>query len=290
MPESQSIYEQAFSRNIGLVTEDEQAVLQNARVAIAGMGGVGGAYAVTLARAGIGKFHLADFDRFEIANFNRQYGATLSTIGRSKTEVMREMILSINPAAEVITFDEGVAQNSVERFLNGVGVVLDGLDFFALPARRILFPESERRGIHVVTSGPLGLTTTLHVFGPGAMPFEEYFDFSSCRTREEELVAFMVGVGPAGLHLGQLDSTRLDFKKQKAPSFGTAIQLCAGLACTEAVQILLKRRPAFLAPRYFQFDPVNLRIRKRRLYLGNRHPLQRLKRWQVRRLLNRAHP
>ncbi|HLE00629.1 MAG TPA: ThiF family adenylyltransferase [Bdellovibrionota bacterium] len=280
-------YSLAFSRNIGLVNEEEQNILKQSRAAIAGMGGVGGAYAVTLARAGIGKFHLADFDKFEVGNFNRQYGATLASVGRPKTEVMKELILSINPAAQIETFHEGVTSDNVARFLEGVDIVMDGLDFYALPARRILFPASERRGIHVVTSGPLGMTTTLHVFGPGGMLFEEYFDFASCRSPEEELVAFLVGVGPAGLHLGQIDSKRVDFAAKKAPSFGTAIQLCAGVACTEAVQIVLKRRPAFLAPRYFQFDPVRLRVKKRYLIFGNRHPLQKFRRWIVKRMLVR---
>ena len=68
-------YDLAFSRNIGWVTRDEQHDLRDKRVAIAGMGGVGGSHLLTLTRLGIGGFHLADFDTFELANFNRQAGA-----------------------------------------------------------------------------------------------------------------------------------------------------------------------------------------------------------------------
>ena len=73
------IYQQAYARNIGWVTPAEQAALRGKRVAIAGMGGVGGVHLLTLARLGIGAFHIADFDTFDIANFNRQVGATMST-------------------------------------------------------------------------------------------------------------------------------------------------------------------------------------------------------------------
>jgi tRNA A37 threonylcarbamoyladenosine dehydratase len=71
MPE-QFDYSSAFSRNIGWVTADEQAKLRDSRVAIAGLGGVGGPHLLTLARLGVGKFNIADFDRFELQNFNRQ--------------------------------------------------------------------------------------------------------------------------------------------------------------------------------------------------------------------------
>lgn len=283
-------YPESFGRNLGVVTEAEQARLRAADVGIAGCGGVGGAYALTLARMGVGAFRLADFDVFEAANFNRQQGATVAALGRPKTEVLREMILAINPEARVTLFPAGITADSAGPFLDGVSLVMDGLDFYALPARRLLFPAAEARGVHVVTSGPIGLTTSLHVFGPGAMPFEEYFDFASCHSRLEELAAFVAGITPALLQLGQIDPARMDVAAQRAPSFATAIQLCAGLAGTEAMRILLGRGTPFLAPRYFQFDPVRLRLVRRRLLFGNRGPLQRLKRRMILRLLARTAP
>jgi tRNA A37 threonylcarbamoyladenosine dehydratase len=78
-------YTQAFSRNIGWVTAAEQQVLRGKRVAIAGMGGVGGVHLLTLARLGVGAFHVADFDTFDIANFNRQVGAAVSTLGARRS-------------------------------------------------------------------------------------------------------------------------------------------------------------------------------------------------------------
>jgi tRNA A37 threonylcarbamoyladenosine dehydratase len=84
-------YSEAFRRNLGWVTEAEQEVLRGKRVAIAGLGGVGGAHLLTLTRMGVSRFHLADFDKFELHNFNRQVGATLHSIGRAKVEVMTEM-------------------------------------------------------------------------------------------------------------------------------------------------------------------------------------------------------
>ncbi|MET0056427.1 MAG: ThiF family adenylyltransferase, partial [Candidatus Thiodiazotropha sp. 6PLUC10] len=77
-------YQTAFSRNIGWVTKGEQQRLRQARVAIAGLGGVGGSHLLTLTRLGIGEFNLADFDTFAVENFNRQAGANLNTVGQPK--------------------------------------------------------------------------------------------------------------------------------------------------------------------------------------------------------------
>src|SRR5437879_10357941 len=93
-------YEEAFGRNLGWVTAAEQQILRGKRVAIAGLGGVGGSHLLTLARLGIGAFHIADFDRFELANFNRQAGATMASLGRPKAETLAAMAREINPTLD----------------------------------------------------------------------------------------------------------------------------------------------------------------------------------------------
>ena len=98
-------YYSAFSRNIGWVTPIEQDVLRSKRVAIAGLGGVGGSHLLTLTRLGIGAFHLADLDSFELANFNRQAGAFGSTVDEPKVNVLSRMARDINPELELELFD-----------------------------------------------------------------------------------------------------------------------------------------------------------------------------------------
>src|SRR3954470_7275001 len=103
LPEAFS-YAAAFDRNIGWLTDWEQLTLRGKRVAIAGMGGVGGFHLLTLARLGVGPFHIADLDRFEIENFNRQVGATMASVGRPKVEVLAEMARAINPGLHLKLF------------------------------------------------------------------------------------------------------------------------------------------------------------------------------------------
>ena len=124
-------YDAAFDRNIGWLTNWEQLALRGKAVAIAEMGGVGGVHLLTLARLGIGAFSIADLDVFEFANFNRQVGATLQTVGRPKVEVLEDMALAINPEIQIRRFDAGVTLANIDDFLAGTDLFVDGLDFFA---------------------------------------------------------------------------------------------------------------------------------------------------------------
>jgi molybdopterin/thiamine biosynthesis adenylyltransferase len=193
---SQSYRASAFSRNIGILTRSDMDRLATARVAIAGMGGVGGSHAVTLARCGVGGFHLADFDRFEPANINRQQGARVTAFGRPKAEVVREDVLLINPFADVKLFVEGVTESNIDGFLDGVDVVLDGLDFFAIKARRLLFRRARERAIPVVTAGPIGFGTPFMVFTPDGMSFDEYFDLTDRTSTVDSYIRFYLGMAP----------------------------------------------------------------------------------------------
>ena len=134
-------YNKAFSRNIGWVTENEQQVLKNKTVAIAGAGGVGGVHLLTLSRLGLSNFNISDFDDFEVHNFNRQSGAVMSTLGEQKVDVMEKMAKDINPEANIKSFPEGIFEHNVDEFLDGVDLYVDALDFFALSARKTVFKK-----------------------------------------------------------------------------------------------------------------------------------------------------
>lgn len=93
--------ETMYSRTELIIGKDKMEYLKNRRVAIFGIGGVGGYTVEALARCGIGAFELIDKDEVSASNINRQIIALNSTVGRSKTAVMRERILDINQAADV---------------------------------------------------------------------------------------------------------------------------------------------------------------------------------------------
>ena len=269
-------YAQAFARNIGWVTHDEQASLRGKRVAIAGGGGVGGVHLLTLARLGIGAFHIADFDTFDIANFNRQVGANMRTIGEPKVEVMAQMARDINPEADIKLFPEGINKDNLPAFLEGVDLYIDGLDFFAFDIRQQTFALCAKLGIPAVTVAPLGMGAALLNFMPGQMTFEEYFQWGE-RSDLEKAVRFVVGLAPAGLHRPYLvDPSAVSFHQRRGPSTIMACQICAGVAATEALKILLKRGKVRAAPYGMQFDAYRNKMALTWRPLGNRNPLHAL--------------
>jgi molybdopterin/thiamine biosynthesis adenylyltransferase len=269
-------YQAAFSRNIGWVTHAEQQVLRHKRVAIAGMGGVGGVHLLTLARLGIGAFHIADFDHFDVANFNRQAGAMVSTLGQPKVDVLAAMARDINPELDLRLFPQGVRSDNLDSFFDGVDLYVDGLDFFAFGARQATFAACARRGIPATTAAPLGMGTATLNFLPGRMTFEEYFGWGD-KPAEEKALRFLVGLAPAGLHGPYLvDPSAINLKEQRGPSTIMGCQLCAGAAATEALKILLGRGHVLAAPRGQHFDAYRNKLVQTWRPGGNRHPLQRL--------------
>lgn len=269
-------YNIAFSRNIGWLTKAEQERLRNARIAIAGMGGVGGIHLITLARLGVGKFTIADFDTFDQVNFNRQAGASMRTLGLQKTAVMAEQARDINPELDIRIFPEGVNEQNLDDFLSGVDVYVDGLDYFVFEAREAMYKACERLRVPAVIAAPLGMGTAVVNILPGQMSFEEFFCLNGV-SDEEKALRFLLGLSPALLQRGYLvDQSTVDLASKRGPSTAMACQLCAGVAATEALKILLQRGPVLAAPHGYQFDAYRNKLVHTWRPGGNRNPLQRL--------------
>ncbi len=269
-------YSTAFARNIGWLAAHEQEILRHKRVAIAGLGGVGGVHLLTLARLGIGAFNIADFDTFELQNFNRQAGAMMSTVGLAKIQVMAEQALDINPEIRLQKFADGVTPDNIGLFLDGVDLYVDGLDFFAFDMRQTLFAACAQRGIPAITAAPIGMGAALLNFLPGGMSFDDYFGWADLPETEKAL-RFVIGLAPAGLNRAYLvDPSAVSLAERRTPSTVMACQICAGVAATEALKILLKRGPLRAAPHGLQFDAYLGRLARTWRPGGHRHPLQRL--------------
>jgi len=269
-------YRTAFSRNIGWLTPEEQDLLRTKRVAIAGLGGVGGSHLLTLTRLGVGRFNLSDLDTFEVANFNRQAGAFLSKVGEEKAEVLPEMARDINPELDVRTFTSGVNEENVDDFLGDVDIYVDGLDYFAVSARRSVFAACARKRIPAITAAPLGMGAAVINFLPDSMTFEEYFRLEG-HPEQEQLIRFLLGLSPAMLQRNYLVHPQaVDFAAHRGPSTTMACEICAGMAATQVLKILTNRGRILAAPWGQQFDPFRNRYVKTWRPGGNNNPIQRM--------------
>ena len=120
-------YDEFTTRNLGFVTPEEQALLQQARVFIPGVGGMGGAAFMLLVRAGVGAFAIADIDTFEVSNLNRQVFASLDSVGRPKVEVAAEAARRINPDIQLEVLG-GEWLDRVEDLARRHPVIINGTD------------------------------------------------------------------------------------------------------------------------------------------------------------------
>jgi len=117
-----------FSRTELLIGREGLEKLQNSKVAIFGLGGVGSYVVEALARAGVGSFILVDNDIVSISNINRQIIATMETIGKAKVDISKERILSINPNAKVEIYKEFFLKESKDIFDETCDYVIDAID------------------------------------------------------------------------------------------------------------------------------------------------------------------
>lgn len=271
-------YDNAFSRNIGWLTPAEQALISTKKIAIAGLGGVGGEHLTTLARLGFQHFHIADFDAFEEHNLNRQAGAFIDTLNHPKASVMEQVATNINPQVQLNIFTEGVTSENVDAFLCDVDVYVDSLDFFAMEAREMIFRACTEKSIPIVTAAPLGMGCALLTFLPGKMDFDEYFGFSSSTEKSDKLLKFLVGLAPSLLQTKYLMMPeKADFQAEKGPSLAVAIKLCAGMAQSTVLKIVLERGDIVCAPRGFHVDAYLNKAVTTYCPFGYKGWLQRLK-------------
>lgn len=140
-----------FSRTELLLGEEAMEILKNARVAVFGIGGVGGYVTEALARSGVGALDLTDKDRVCLSNLNRQIIATHKSIGKYKTEVMRERILDINPEAEVRTHECFYLPETKGEFdFSSYSYVVDAVD--TVTAKLSLAEEAKAAGVPIISS------------------------------------------------------------------------------------------------------------------------------------------
>ncbi|MDX1807046.1 MAG: tRNA threonylcarbamoyladenosine dehydratase [Paenisporosarcina sp.] len=139
-----------FSRNELAIGSEGVDLLRNTTVAILGIGGVGSFAAEACARSGIGKIILVDKDNVDITNINRQLVAYTSTVGRSKSEVMKERILDINPECEVHDLHMFYTEETFEDFFShNVDYVIDASDTIIYKIH--LMKECLTRGVKIIS-------------------------------------------------------------------------------------------------------------------------------------------
>lgn len=140
-----------FERSEALLHKDGMNKLKAARVAVFGIGGVGGAVALSLARCGVGELDIIDHDTVSESNINRQLIAFHSTVGKDKVEVMKDMICDINPHIKVNAYKEFYSAETENRFdFSRYTYIADAID--TVTSKLLIIERAKRENIRIISS------------------------------------------------------------------------------------------------------------------------------------------
>ncbi len=235
-------FPEEFCRTALLLGDDAVERLANSTVAIFGLGGVGGQAAEALCRAGVGRLLLIDSDTVARSNINRQIIATQDSIGRKKTEVCRERLLSIYPQTEISLYDIFYDASTARQIpLAECDCVIDAID--TVSSKLLLISECEAAEVPAVSCMGAG-----NKLDPSRFEAADIYETSVCplarvmRTelRKRGIKSLRViysrepAIKPAG-------DSELRYSGRPSPGSVSFCAPAAGLLCAaEAVKLLLK--------------------------------------------------
>lgn len=160
----EEIVPEHYQRNIGTIGLEGQSDLLSSHVAVIGAGGLGGTVLEILARFGVGIITIADFDRFEESNLNRQLLSSVTELKKKKTAAAVRRVNLINPAVEVRAFSEKITTKNAHKIIEGADIVTDCLG--GLPDRFIVEAAAKKLKVPMVHAALAGFTGQLTTIFP----------------------------------------------------------------------------------------------------------------------------
>jgi hypothetical protein len=243
-------YETFTTRNIGFVSEAEQASLRAAHVFVCGVGGMGGAAFMALVRAGVGRFTIADIDVFEVSNLNRQVFANAATIGASKAGSAADAARAINPAVEI----EVVGAEWMER-LDDIAArticIVNGIDDIAAGIH--LYRQARAAGVAVIDAYMSPLPSVIVVRSEDPRP-EERLGFPTVGkpwsgvTEDDRRAAMLAEIEHVMLHSSSRRHVDLAIAAEVAAgrrsrmSFAPMVITTGMMMAYEAIALILGKR------------------------------------------------
>ena len=260
-------YRELFQRNYGIFSEDEQERIRRARVLIVGCGGIGGTVAVILARSGVERFVLCDFDVYSPTNMNRQIACFADTLGRKKTEVVRETILRINPAAEVTAYTELLPHARIAGLMGDADFVFPAADDLAFSI--FAFRDAQRLGKPALMVNPAGTWAHVSVILPGAPSIEEIEGVPKLGSYEALRDMLEVRRYKLGTYFYvPLGDWRIDYYRGFIEENFRPTQICpivwlsSCIGAFEVLKVLSGKWKPVASPRYWEITAKRVRIRR----------------------------
>ena len=243
-------YEEFTTRNIGFVTKDEQGKLRDAKIFIAGTGGMGGAAIANLARCGVGEFIFADIDTFEVSNLNRQIFANLDTIGTEKAEATKEGLLKINPNIKLTIYGKEWT-DKIDEILPKVDLAINGCD--DVRATLLLMRKAKEHN-KIVIDAFASTLPSVYVIKPQDPRPEVTFKYPSVNREISSLsdvevslivqkeVEYVMTNSTTANHVVMEAAIEMVSGTRSRFSFAPMVLMTGCLMCYEAVKIILNKK------------------------------------------------
>lgn len=250
-------YWRLFQRNIGVFTREQQRKLQNAKIFVAGVGGVGGIEAATLARFGVGELVIMDPGFFDEPDMNRQYAAMGSTLGCNKARATARVLRDINPCLRLTVLERAVEDPAeLADHMADCALVIDAIDYAGFAYKAMFARCARELGLFNLTAPLAGFGTLLVIFDPQGMALERFY---RAPADPAQWSGFSI---PLDRLLGDRRFGHIfrDYRERERDYIATcagAAALNGGLVATEAALIVagLRPRPEIVAaPRVTYID------------------------------------
>lgn len=252
-------YEQLFTRNRGVFSDDEINRIRSLSVAIVGAGGLGGPVAYTLARLGVGEIRMIDPEKFEESNINRQFGAYIDTIGQYKVNAIERELLRINPSLIVKSWSEPLTKKNIDNFIEGADVIVDAIDFFAFDIERLVYQKAVEKNIWCHTGQAASNIFTFTSFNPQGVTFDNMF-VEKGEVKLEKLISGFFPILPKGATPEVLQEI-IKGKQLHISSHATPPPIGGSLVVEQIIRVNIRmQRPIVEAPSLYIFDLNEVKI------------------------------
>ena len=260
-------YEDLFYRNYSIFTREEQEKIRQGRILIVGCGGIGGTVAVILARSGVEHFTLVEFDQYDLSNMNRQIGCFAETIGRNKAEVIRDLILRINPRAEVKVYPEMLTHSQIASLMADADLVFPAADDLAFSF--FIFRDARRLGKPGLLVLPSGTWANVSLVLPSGPTVEDLEGVPQLDTYEELRQVLEVWRYKLWTYFYiPVANWRPDYYRRFLQEGFRPAQICpmvwtaSSLGALEILKWLSGKWPSVVAPRYWYITSRTIQINR----------------------------
>lgn len=272
MQKDEARYLQRTRRNHHWVGGEEgQKRLQNMRVGIAGLGGMGSNLAEIMVRLGVGHIKTADNDTIEHSNINRQVIANKNTVGQKKAVASANELRNIAEDFELVVYEDGITKDNAEEFVSDLDVVIDEIDVFPLQAHIWLHQAARKRNLPIYSGFIIGMGTHVYKFHGESYTFEDFMQ-NNLQEIQSPSTAFLLNrfLNPPPSYVSKTAALK-DFahviEEDSVPIFGATTYMSQSLLAIRLIVDFLNLSSKWgvtqtpIMPQFMKLDPMDLSFR-----------------------------